>query len=110
MSINIDFLTKQESINCGEKDCHTEEMITVTIALAEYRSLVAENERLNCEISRLRELTDQAIEEKETIKRQWETQQKLWESRNTKECEPMPQRAIKHTLTSEIKKGGANNE
>ena len=87
MSVMIDVLQKNENTNCGETIKDTSEMITVTIALAEYRSLVAENEMYKCENARLREITDQAIEEKNNIKEQWERQQRWYESRMIKERE-----------------------
>lgn len=87
MSIMIDVLQKNENTNCGEIIKDTSEMITVTIALAEYRSLVAENEIYKCENARLREISGQAIEEKERIKEQWERQQKWYESRMVQERE-----------------------
>lgn len=83
----VDFFEKHETANSGETNKDTSEMITVTIALAEYRSLVAENERLKCENIRLIETTDRAIEEKERIKEQWENQRKWYESRMVKERE-----------------------
>lgn len=83
----VDFFEKHEIANSGETNKDTSEMITVTIALAEYRSLVAENEKLKCENTRLIEITDQAIEEKERIKEQWENQRKWYESRMVKERE-----------------------
>lgn len=87
MSVMVDVLQKNENTNCGETIKDTSEMITVTIALAEYRSLVAENEMYKCENARLREITDQAIEEKEKIKEQWERQQRFWESNLVQERE-----------------------
>ena len=87
MSVMIDYLEKHEDVNCGESHKDTTEMITVTIALAEYCSLVAENEMYKCENARLREITDQAIEEKNNIKEQWERQQRWYESRMVKERE-----------------------
>ena len=83
----IDVLQKNENTNCGETIKDTSEMITVTIALAEYRSLVAENEMYKCENARLREITDQAIEEKERIKEQLENQKRWYESKMVQERE-----------------------
>lgn len=59
------------------------EMITVTISLAEYRSLVAENEALRHEADSLRYERDRAIEEKNNIKEQWENEKKWWKEKNT---------------------------
>ena len=86
MSVMIDMLEKHENIN-GENHSDTTETITVTIALAEYRSLVAENEMYKCENARLQEITDRAIEEKERIKEQWERQQRWYESKMVQERE-----------------------
>ena len=100
----FDIVYKQEEISDNFKTCN--EAITLTITLAEYRYLVEENTRLNCENLRLIEETNRAIEEKETINRQRETQQKFWESELEKRSEPVPQQPLKHTLTSSIKKTG----
>lgn len=88
MLIIVDSLEKHESINGGETVKDTSEMLTVTIALAEYRSLVASTQKLQCENEVLRREADQAYQEKEKIMQQWENQKKWYESQLVKEKEP----------------------
>lgn len=73
----VDFFEKHETANCGETNKDTSEMITVTIALAEYRSLVEENARLNLEKMNFGIQLEQAFKEKAQIEEQWK-QEKEW--------------------------------
>ena len=77
----FDFIQKTENVNNGEKISKTAETITVTISLAEYRSLVANNQRLECEVDRLNNEVNRAYAEKVKIEEQWERERK-WRKRN----------------------------
>lgn len=72
MADRFDFIEKSTN------DTTSNEMITVTISLAEYRSLVAENEALRHEANSLRFERDKAIEDKNEIKRNWENEREWW--------------------------------
>lgn len=59
MAITADEVYKRN----GEE--HSEEPIMVTITLAEYRSLIEENARFQCDISRLNDIIYQLEREKD---------------------------------------------